>query len=117
MIADRSSGEDGDAARAEGAEVIWHDLECGSYTADLALWEEMASECRGEVLDLGCGTGRVALHLARRGHRVLGVDDDAALVAALSRRSGEAGLPVTALRADVRELDLGRRFDLILAPM
>ena len=64
----RSSGDE----RRADAETIWHDVECGAYAADLPLWEELAAAAEGEVLDLGCGTGRVALHLARRGHRVVG---------------------------------------------
>ncbi len=74
------------------AAAIWHDVECGSYAADLALWEELATEAGGPVLDLGCGTGRVALHLARRGHPVLAVDHDPELIAALRERAaGAAG--------------------------
>ena len=67
--------------------AIWHDVECGSYTADLELWEELSGE-GAAVLDLGCGTGRVALHLARRGRRVTGLDRDPQLLAALELRAG-----------------------------
>ncbi len=74
------------------AETIWHDVECGAYAADLPLWEELAAAADGEVLDLGCGTGRVALHLARRGRRVIAVDREADFLAALRERA--AGLPV-----------------------
>ena len=102
---------------ATGEAVLWHDVECASYSADLGLWERLAASCGGEVLDLGCGTGRVALHLARRGHTVTGIDSDPALVAELNRRAGDAALPAHAEVGDVRDFDLGRRFGLVLAPM
>lgn len=95
--------------------VVWHDVECGAYSADLDLWEELAAAAGGPVLDLGCGTGRVALHLGRRGHEVVGVDLDPLLVAAFNERS--AATPAEALAADARELQLDRRFDLAIAPM
>jgi SAM-dependent methyltransferase len=100
-----------------GGSVIWHDLECGSYSADLPLWRQLAEAAGGEVLDLGCGTGRVALYLARLGHRVAGIDTDPVLVAELNRRARSAGLPVAAEIGDARDFDLGRRFGLVLAPM
>jgi SAM-dependent methyltransferase len=96
--------------------AIWHDVECGAYAADLPFWEELAEAAGGPVLDLGCGTGRVALHLARRGHEVTGLDREPALVEELNRRSG--GLPARGLVGDARELALERRdFALALAPM
>jgi len=67
------------------------------------------------VLDLGCGTGRVALHLARRGHPVVGLDIEPELLDALAERA--TGLPVQTLRADARDFDLGRTVPLALAPM
>jgi SAM-dependent methyltransferase len=98
--------------------VIWHEVECGSYAADLGLWEELAAAARpGAVLELGCGTGRVARYLAQRGREVVGVDIDSDLVAALAEHAAADRLPIAAIRADVRDLELGRRFALILAPM
>lgn len=94
--------------------AIWHDVECGSYAADLPLWEELAAAGGGPVLELGCGTGRVALHLARRGHRVVGLDRDAELLAALRERA--ADLPVETLHADARDFDLDGEVALALAP-
>lgn len=88
--------------------VTWHDLECGTYRADLPLWLELAAATAGApVLEVGCGTGRVALALARAGHPVTAVDVDAALLGELARRA--AGLPVEVVRADARELDLPSR--------
>ncbi|HWW68033.1 MAG TPA: methyltransferase domain-containing protein [Solirubrobacterales bacterium] len=95
--------------------VTWHDVECGSYAADLALWEELADEADGPILDLGCGTGRVGLHLARRGHRVIGLDAAAALLAAFEERA--AGLLVDLELGDARGFDLEGEFGLVLAPM
>lgn len=103
----------GDASSfSPGADVIWHDAECGSYEADLPLWGELAE---GSVLDLGCGTGRVALYLARRGRAVTGLDAEPAFVDALNLRAEE--LSATGVVGDARDFDLDAEFDLALAPM
>jgi SAM-dependent methyltransferase len=95
--------------------TIWHDAENGAYSADLALWEELAAAARGPVLDLGCGTGRVALHLARRGHETIGLDREPELIAALSARA--EGLPLQALVGDAQSFELEREIGLALGPM
>jgi len=97
------------------AGAIWHDVECGAYSADLVLWEELAAAAEGPVVELGCGTGRVALHLARRGHEVVGVDSDAELIEELAARA--EGLPLAALAADARDFRLSDDAALTLAPM
>lgn len=94
-------------------EVVWHDLECGGYAEDLPLWRELAGD--GPVLDVGCGTGRVALDLAARGIPVVGLDSDPVLLQALRERA--AGLPVETVCADARDFALQRRFPVVLAPM
>jgi SAM-dependent methyltransferase len=100
------------------AAAIWHDVECASYEADLPLWRELAAEAGGPILDLGCGTGRVALDLAALGHDVTGVDCEPSFTAALSARARERGIRVRAETADARSLVLaGRTFALAIAPM
>lgn len=99
------------------SEVIWNDVECGDYTADLPLWEELADQADGPIMDLGCGTGRVTLHLARREPElVIGLDRDPDLVAAVWERAGGA-LPADAEVDDVRAFDFATRFALVLGPM
>ena len=97
--------------------VIWHDVENGGYEADLPLWRELAAQAGGPVLDLGAGTGRVALDLAAAGHEVTALDSDAELLDELALRARERGLEVSAVRADARSLARIGRFSLVLAPM
>lgn len=95
--------------------IVWHEVECGGYAADLALWEELADEAAGPVLELGCGTGRVGLHLARRGHAVSGIDSDPLLVEAFNERA--TALPAAAIAADAAGFAVESRFALAIAPM
>ena len=95
--------------------MIWHDIECGAYGADVPLWRLLAREHPGPVLDVGAGTGRIALDLAQRGHRVVALDRDPELIAELSRRAG--GLAVETVVADAQKFDLATRFALIIVPM
>lgn len=91
---------------ATASETIWHDVECGGYADDLPVLSELAGRFGGPVLELGAGTGRVALHLARRGHRVEAIDVVPELVAELRDRAATEGLEVTATLGDARSLDV-----------
>lgn len=95
--------------------AIWHDLECGPYSEDLAVWRTLASQHGDPVLEIGAGTGRVTLDLAARGHRVTALDHDAVLLAELERKA--QGLTVTTVLADARDFSLGGRFALCVVPM
>jgi SAM-dependent methyltransferase len=107
---------------APPAAVVWHELECGAYRADLETWLTLAAgaspdrETSARVLDIGAGTGRVALALARAGHPVTALDLDPVLVAELRRRAGD--LPLSALTGDGRTFSLEQTdHDLGLVPM
>lgn len=62
------------------------------------------------VLDGGCGTGRVAIELARRGLLVVGVDLDPGMIAEARGKAGE----ITWIQGDLGELDLTTRFDAVV---
>jgi SAM-dependent methyltransferase len=100
------------------AHVIWHDLECGSYHEDLPLWRALAARHGGPVLDVGAGTGRVTLDLARAGHEVTALDRDEVLLGALQERAAAARLSgVSTLCADASAFTLGAPAQLCIVPM
>ena len=93
------------------------------YDARMAAVEERGQYMHGEadrvqvyeprtVLDAGCGTGRVAVELARRGFDVVGVDLDPSMLE-VARTKSDA---VEWIEADLADLDLGRTFDVVVAP-
>ncbi|MFM9022950.1 MAG: class I SAM-dependent methyltransferase, partial [Solirubrobacterales bacterium] len=100
------------------AAAIWHEVECGGYEADMALWERLAARYPGPILDVGSGTGRVALRLATAGASVVALDHDVALLAVLEERAGlVAAGKVTAVAGDAREFVSEERFGLVIVAM
>jgi SAM-dependent methyltransferase len=88
--------------------------ESQGITDDVARYRELAAEAGGEVLELCCGTGRVAIPLARDGHRVTAVDLSGGMLAGLrdnlAREAEEVRSRLTVLQEDVTELDLNKTF-------
>jgi ubiquinone/menaquinone biosynthesis C-methylase UbiE len=86
---------------------------------DVPFWRRLAATADGRVLELGCGTGRVSLPLARAGVRLVGVDRSAAMLERARDRSSRAprDAPPQFVRADIRTLpfrDAG--FSMVIAP-
>lgn len=95
----------------------YYDLEHGSFTDDLPLYLGLASRTGSPILEFGCGTGRVLLALAGKGHRVTGIDVSEAMLAQ-ARKKVDARPELAPLvrleRADARDLDLGQTFALAI---
>jgi SAM-dependent methyltransferase len=85
---------------------------------DVPFWRRVARKSGGPVLELGCGTGRVLLPIARTGVRVVGVDRSESMLAAARRRLRRSRRSnVSLVRADIRDLPFSRSsFNLIMAP-
>jgi ubiquinone/menaquinone biosynthesis C-methylase UbiE len=99
---------------------------------DVPFWQRVAKQAHGPVLELGCGTGRVSLPLARAGVSLVGIDRSAPMLERARRRSkprGKGARPGTAktvpydagsvrfVRGDIRALPFGdASFPMVSAP-
>ena len=91
-----------------------YDLDCGEFADDLLFYENLARRGDGSVLELGTGTGRAAIPLARAGCDVWGIDSSEAMLDRARCNAGEAENPHF-ISGDMRDFQLDRRFDLIFA--
>jgi SAM-dependent methyltransferase len=87
---------------------------------DGPFYVDLARQAGGEVLEVGCGTGRVLLAIAREGVAISGVDNSAAMLHVL-RKHLAAEPPsvrdrVTLREGDMRDFRLGREFPLVILP-
>jgi len=93
-----------------------YDLENEGFTADIPFYLRLAARHGGPILELGCGTGRVAVPLAQAGYEVTGIDASEPMLCRARRKLTQSGATVTLVQADCRTFILNRMFRLILFP-
>jgi SAM-dependent methyltransferase len=93
-----------------------YDLLLGGFSEDLPLWLEEARAAGGPVLEVGCGTGRVLLHLLAHGVDAEGVDVHPAMLARLEANARVRGLAARTYRADMRDFTTPRRYARVFIP-
>jgi SAM-dependent methyltransferase len=103
------------------ADPALYDFEYRRRRADVNHYRRLAKTLAGEgpILELGCGTGRLSLPLARDGHRVVGIDLSAAMLrraAAKAAQRPRSRARLTLVRADMRRLPFRGRFPLVVSP-
>jgi SAM-dependent methyltransferase len=87
------------------------------YLEDLPFWLELAKQANGQILELGCGTGRIMLPLIENGYQVTGLDLSAEMLVYLKSLAVKAGLPEPdVVQADLTSFQLDMQFPLILLP-
>lgn len=87
-----------------------------TFEDDLPFWLDHAEAHGGPLLELACGTARVALTLARAGFQVTGLDLSDSMLAEARRKCAQERLYVEFVQADIRSFELGRRFPLVILP-
>ena len=100
--------------------LLYDSVPAYASRADVSFYVGEAAAGTGTVLELGCGTGRILLPLARAGRRVVGVDSSREMLdrceAKLREEADSVRERATLRQSDVRSFDLGATYDLAIAP-
>ncbi|GHO72754.1 methyltransferase [Ktedonobacter sp. SOSP1-85] len=89
------------------------DLEDEGYYADWPLTKQWARSLGGPLLDLACGTGRIALRMAAEGYQVTGVDIVPEMIERARQKAIQQGVSIDWVVADARTFHLQKRFPFI----
>ncbi len=109
-------------SREHYADAALYDYEYRRRRADVSFYRELAKQrlgSGGRILELGAGSGRVTIPLARAGFEVVAMDASAAMLGKL--RTRVAALPaalarrITSVEGDLRGFELGKKFPLAIA--
>jgi len=92
---------------------VYDDFTDADHRDESPLWDRLAAECGGRVLELASGTGRVLLPLLAAGHEVEGLDNSRDMLARCRRRAQTMGLSPALHLADMTAFDLGQQYGLI----
>ena len=84
--------------------------------AEIDFYSALAEGMNTSILELGCGTGRLSVPLAARGHAVTGIDCADSMLEAARTKAKAAGTQVKLMLADFRSFDVGAQFGLIIFP-
>ncbi|MFT3695799.1 MAG: methyltransferase domain-containing protein [Kofleriaceae bacterium] len=106
-------------SREHYADAALYDYEYRRRRADVTWYRELAKRRSGPILELGCGSGRVTLPLARDGHTVFGIDQSEAMLQKLRARIADAPAAVakriTAANANLCTFDVAGKYGLAIA--
>lgn len=88
-----------------------------TFLSDLHFYKKWLPENKdAKILELCCGTGRLTLPIAKDGYSICGVDYTPSMLKQAKVKATEAGLEIDFIEADIRELNLEEKFDLIFIP-
>jgi SAM-dependent methyltransferase len=109
-------------SREHYSDAALYDYEYRRRRADVGFYRELARKRLGDggrILELGAGSGRVTIPLARAGHEVVAADSSPAMLAKLRARVATLPLSVqkriTIIEGDLRDFDVGTKFPLVIA--
>ena len=95
----------------------YYDAENTDKDDDVPLYLELAEEHGGPIMDIGCGTGRVMIPLARAGHEVHGIDNEPAMLArGIAVKDANPNFNLHFHEGDVLNHEFDTQFKLMLVP-
>lgn len=91
----------------------YYDLEYQNYLSDVPFLAGWAEKSTGPIIDLGCGTGRVTIHLSQQGHQLIGVDLHEGMLGRAREKTLDANLSIDWVLQDCTQLALNIEAPLI----
>jgi SAM-dependent methyltransferase len=92
-----------------------YDLDCGEIDEDIPFYQSLAKGTHGSILELGVGTGRVAVPLAAAGNDVWGLDASASMLARARCNADARGVSLHVVEGRMEQFQFEERFGLIYA--
>ena len=124
MLRWRSAATDRGSGAVFDFEGVFNDDYLHFYGPDLThdrnhreadgIWRLLSLQEGAAVLDLGCGHGRIAIELAKRGGLVTGLDASVKFLALAREAAGAAGLQIDFIEGDMRQLPWQGEFDAVV---
>lgn len=95
---------------SEYYDIIYNDM------TDAEFYLNQAKKSKGSVLEIGCGTGRILIYLAKHGIDITGLDISDKMLEKLKQKAQKQGLDIELFVRDMREFSLDKKFSLIILP-
>jgi SAM-dependent methyltransferase len=92
-----------------------YDRQNDSLTEDIAFYLDQAKQFGQPILELACGTGRIAIPIAQQGFEIVGIDQSESMLARAKQKAANQ-YPVTWHQGDIRSFNLKRKFNMIFLP-
>ncbi len=83
---------------------------------DIPFYKRQVEKYGDPVLELGCGTGRITIPIAKEGHKIIGLDISKELLRRAKSKAEKSDLEIDWIRDDMRTFSLNKRFNLIFVP-
>jgi len=88
-----------------------------SYLEDIPFWTKIADSYGGPILELGCGTGRVLVPLAKIGYQIFGLDINYQMLSVLKKQAiSHVGVGFHVFQADTAAFNLATEFSMVFMP-
>tara|TARA_Y100000310_G_scaffold345821_1_gene470510 strand:- start:19060 stop:19785 length:726 start_codon:yes stop_codon:yes gene_type:complete len=92
-----------------------YDAAIDPSTSFLSFLQRFLGKKKLKVLDIGCGTGKYSLPLAKAGHNVLGVDSSKEMLTVARKNANKEKVKIKFRQGDARNLNVGNDFDLVVS--
>ena len=83
---------------------------------DINFYLQKASNIKGNILEIGCGTGRITIPLMENGANITGIDSSQKMIDMLGTKVANNKVPIKIIKRDVRDLELAQKFSLVIFP-